>query len=423
MLKKIAGVLLLVIGLFFAVSSLKMIFVDTPKMKSALKDAVYVGQGAINDANDGKIVIVCGPFELTTPSYDDELGLTIDSIRTSRSKQTMKLNKATKATKANAETLTEEEKRNGVLEWSTAYRDKTLTGEGKIGNYTLSQDFIDAIVLNGTWHDYDRSELEASGYVWVTDANFFYSQYTNVICPSCGATVTLTSDEDHCPYCGGYIKSDFFDWQTEEFLIYRDYNPNTRNFKLTAATMIAFFIPAIPCFRFILPHSYFLALGSAFVITALLALLLWLRILRKTDNIEDLKKQIVRYDEKVLHSDLNEALYEKTVSSELLYYSVDQLQLQAVENTDTRTQITLHAILHQLILSPNHQISASNQPIDLKLYRARYPQRMKSKGQAVYAEKECPRCGANFIPDQDGCCSYCGYRLPIDNSKWRILEQ
>lgn len=335
----------------------------------------------------------------------------------------MKLNKATKATKANAETLTEEEKRNGVLEWSTAYRDKTLTGEGKIGNYTLSQDFIDAIVLNGTWHDYDRSELEASGYVWVTDANFFYSQYTSVICPSCGATVTLTSDEDYCPYCGGYIKSDFFDWQTEEFLIYRDYNPNTRNFKLTAVTMIAFFIPAIPCFRFILPHSYFLALGSAFVITALLALLLWLRILRKTDNIEDLKKQIVRYDEKVLHSDLNEALYEKTVSSELLYYSVDQLQLQAVENTDTRTQITLHAILHQLILSPNHQISASNQPIDLKLYRARYPQRMKSKGQAVYAEKECPRCGANFIPDQDGCCSYCGYRLPIDNSKWRILEQ
>lgn len=169
MLKKIAGVLLIIIGLFFSVSSLKMIFVDTPKMKSALKDAVYVGQDTINEANDGKIVIVCGPFELTTPSYDEELGLTIDSIRTSRSKQTMKLNKATKA---NAETLTEEEKRNGVLEWSTAYRDKTLTGEGKIGNYTLSQDFIDAIVLNGTWHDYDRSELEASGYVWVTDANY-----------------------------------------------------------------------------------------------------------------------------------------------------------------------------------------------------------------------------------------------------------
>lgn len=82
-------------------------------------------------ANDGKIVIVCGPFELTTPSYDDELGLTIDSIRTSRSKQTMKLNKTTKATKANAETLTEEEKRNGVLEWSTAYRRQDIDRRGQ----------------------------------------------------------------------------------------------------------------------------------------------------------------------------------------------------------------------------------------------------------------------------------------------------
>ena len=40
-----------------------------------------------------------------------------------------------------------------------------------------------------------------------------------------------------------------------------------------------------------------------------------------------------------------------------------------------------------------------------------------------YTNVICPSCGANFIPDQDGCCSYCGYRLPIDNSKWRILEQ
>ena len=80
MLKKIAGVLLIIIGLFFSVSSLKMIFVDKPKMKSALKDAVYVGQDTINEANDGKIVIVCGPFELTTPSYDEELGLSLIHI-------------------------------------------------------------------------------------------------------------------------------------------------------------------------------------------------------------------------------------------------------------------------------------------------------------------------------------------------------
>lgn len=26
--------------------------------------------------------------------------------------------------------------------------------------------------LNGTWLDYDRSEFRASGYVWVTEANY-----------------------------------------------------------------------------------------------------------------------------------------------------------------------------------------------------------------------------------------------------------
>ena len=65
-------------------------------------------------------------------------------------------------------------------------------------------------------------------------------------------------------------------------------------------------------------------------------------------------------------------------------------------------------------------IANKNEKITLKLYRARYPRRMKSKGQAVFEEKECPRCGANFMPDKNGCCSYCGYQLSIDNSKWRI---
>ena len=57
-LKKIAGILIILIGIYFMVSSLKMIFVDTPKTKAALKEAVYVGESAIDPANDGKIVIL-----------------------------------------------------------------------------------------------------------------------------------------------------------------------------------------------------------------------------------------------------------------------------------------------------------------------------------------------------------------------------
>ena len=43
-LKKAGGILLVIIGILFFVSALKMIFVDNPKTKAALKDAVYVDE-------------------------------------------------------------------------------------------------------------------------------------------------------------------------------------------------------------------------------------------------------------------------------------------------------------------------------------------------------------------------------------------
>ena len=53
-LKKAGGVLLVIIGIFFFVSALKMIFVDNPKTKAALKDAVYVDAAdTIDPENDG----------------------------------------------------------------------------------------------------------------------------------------------------------------------------------------------------------------------------------------------------------------------------------------------------------------------------------------------------------------------------------
>lgn len=42
--------------------------------EEALKQAVYVGTGGYDPANDGKIVIVCGKLELLEPAYDEDLG-------------------------------------------------------------------------------------------------------------------------------------------------------------------------------------------------------------------------------------------------------------------------------------------------------------------------------------------------------------
>lgn len=49
--------------------------------------------------------------------------------------------------------------------------------------------------------------------------------------------------------------------------------------------------------------------------------------------------------------------------------------------------------------------------------RARYPEKRKADG-ALFAEKECPSCGANFVPDEKHCRSFCGYALQHDLSKW-----
>ena len=145
---------------------------DIPKAKSALKEVVYVGDEALHAENEGKTVIVCGTLELTEPSYDDELGLAFDSIRISRSKQTMRRDKSTSNSKQTLKNLTDEEKRYGVLKWGTTTSEKTYSGEGKIGDYTLSQDFIDAIRLNTTWDHYDEAELKAAGYAYVPDSSF-----------------------------------------------------------------------------------------------------------------------------------------------------------------------------------------------------------------------------------------------------------
>lgn len=59
--------------------------------------------------------------------------------------------------------------------------------------------------------------------------------------------------------------------------------------------------------------------------------------------------------------------------------------------------------------------------LSLCMKRAKYPSRIKSRGE-IYIEKECPSCGANFMPDKNNNCSYCGYGLQVYNGKWKIVE-
>lgn len=76
MVKRIlGGILFICIGIFLMIASIKMIFVDDPKAKKLLSEAVYVTTDTVDPANDGKAVIVSAPFKLVEPAYDDEMGL------------------------------------------------------------------------------------------------------------------------------------------------------------------------------------------------------------------------------------------------------------------------------------------------------------------------------------------------------------
>ena len=237
-------------------------------------------------------------------------------------------------------------------------------------------------------------------------------------CPSCGAQLNLKGNETNCPYCGAFIQSQFYDWQTEDFRIYHLPDPNARNLLYTGGLILALFLPAVPCIRFI--TNMYLAFGLAFVLTILVAFGMLSFITPKLEKEEKLKEQIVRYDESWLASNINEALYKSVLTPELLTYIVDDIKIKSVENTEDTTTISVSAKLRRTILENDQHIVAKNEKENWTLSRALHPNRLKSKGQDIVIEKECPSCGANYVPDEKGCCSYCGYSLKVDNSKWKI---
>ena len=112
--------------------------------------------------------------------------------------------------------------------------------------------------------------------------------------------------------------------------------------------ILALFLPAVPCIRFI--SNMYLAFGLAFVLTILVAFGTLSFITPKLEKEEKLKEQIVRYDESWLASNINEALYKSVLTPELLTYIVDDIKIKSVENTEDTTTISVSAKLRRTIL-------------------------------------------------------------------------
>ncbi|MFA4033791.1 hypothetical protein ACEG19_07785 [Blautia stercoris] len=160
--KKSGAVIVILLGLLCAVSTVKSCGTKRAAIQGKVDDVVYVGQGSYDPANDGKIVIVCGELKVLEPAYDDELGLTLYAPRAMRSAKKMKLKKWNlPATKEN-------------MEWNSDLGVGALEiflGEADVGNYHLSDEFLDNLML-GREYEFDEETLEKAGLTILTDRKY-----------------------------------------------------------------------------------------------------------------------------------------------------------------------------------------------------------------------------------------------------------
>lgn len=247
----------------------------------------------------------------------------------------------------------------------------------------------------------------------------YYANQLKVSCPSCGGEVDLNTQQVVCPYCGAVIRSDFYDWQTEDFEIYEQLGTNLRRFLYLLAAAVVLYLCVFLCLYLIPDTEISLAAGVG------AACLVWVAVVVintcKEHKQDKLAGKIVRYSENYLRACINESLYRGVTDENLLEHSIDTILLKSVRNTGKTTELTAELQISETYLPAGKKPYTNRVKRTLTLQRARYPERRKTDGE-FFTEKECPSCGANFIPDENHCCSYCGYSLQVNNAKWVLVS-
>ncbi|MBR9945346.1 hypothetical protein KE530_02515 [Clostridiaceae bacterium Marseille-Q4145] len=160
--KKTGAVIVILLGLLCAVSTVKSCGTKRAAKQEKIDDIVYVGQGSYDPANDGKIVIVCGELKVLEPAYDDELGLTIQAPRAMRRAKKLKLKEWNGS-------MTESN-----MEWNSDLGVggmEFFQGAADVGAYHLSEEFIEELML-GRQYEFDEEMISEAGLAILTDRKY-----------------------------------------------------------------------------------------------------------------------------------------------------------------------------------------------------------------------------------------------------------
>ena len=298
--------------------------------------------------------------------------------------------------------------RESVLMCSTLERFES-TEDNKVQHEIYRKNSYLRILQSRHIRSADRKEKKKS----------YYSDMLKITCPSCGASVKLDSQQVTCEYCGAVIKNEFYDWQTESFELYESIGTNLKRFLQLLVSGSILFLCVFLCLYLIEDTEISLAAGVGAAVLAF-GVIITPIIYGKVKE-EKLAGKIVRYSENFLRACLNEYFWENENDEDLLDFSVGTIKLLKVNHAEETTTVTADIYGIKTFLPENQKPYTEKFKKRLILQRARYPEKRKADGE-FFIEKDCPSCGANFMPDENNCCSFCGFGLQVNNAKWIVQK-
>lgn len=146
---KIGKIILIVLGVALIALGVKGLM-DIPGQKAMLEAAVYLDEPVILPENEGKLVILHGKPEMTAPAFDEELGLTLDTIKAYRYAEEYK--------------LTSSEQLEYKYGW-VARGQKSIMGKASVGEFALDEKTLAGLPADSEYDSFDSAELAANSYV------------------------------------------------------------------------------------------------------------------------------------------------------------------------------------------------------------------------------------------------------------------
>jgi hypothetical protein len=180
-MNKILAIIFTVLFAFNVFLCVKSI-TDSGKGQDALADAVFIKDGVVDEANEGKLVVVTGPITVSAEAYDEETELTLESALAAKHTETLRTVYFDKETNNNVvvpETglspLEFNEKYRTEEQWSPEL-DEYVYGAAWIGDFYITEEVLIPLLgskelgIETFWQD----ELDESPYYYYFEGDDIY---------------------------------------------------------------------------------------------------------------------------------------------------------------------------------------------------------------------------------------------------------